>query len=168
MPEKLEQVLFEELKIIKSKRKKTNPKDGYKNPTNLFGIALSGGGVRSATINLGVLEVFNKCGILKLADYLSTVSGGGYIGGYVHAKLKGGLNDAYDKLFSGDDIKYLKEHGDYLIPGEGIRKTFNRFRFGGAFLFSVLMNWVWALSLFSLILCFLQGLFSAMPASDNF
>jgi hypothetical protein len=76
MPDKLEEVFFEELRLIESKRKKTNPEDCYKNPFNLFGIALSGGGIRSATLNLGILEVFNKCSILKLADYLSIVSGG--------------------------------------------------------------------------------------------
>lgn len=163
----LEQILKDELEIIKTKRKLLHSADSSDNPTNLFGIALSGGGVRSATINLGILEVFNKCGILKLADYLSTVSGGGYIGSYIHARLKGGsTKDAYSKLFSGADIEYLKEHGDYLIPGKGFGKTCNRFKFGGAFLFSVLMNWVWALSLLFLILFFLQGLFSGL--SDSF
>lgn len=46
----------------------------------LVGLAFSGGGIRSATTNLGVLEVLRKTGILQCVDYLSTVSGGGYIG----------------------------------------------------------------------------------------
>ena len=44
---------------------------------SLFGIALSGGGIRSATLNLEFLQVLNDCGILKKADYLSTISGPG-------------------------------------------------------------------------------------------
>lgn len=76
-----EQVFKDELEIIKAKRNLLNFTDSSENPSDLFGIALSGGGIRSATLNFGILDVFNKCGILKLADYLSTVAGGGYIGG---------------------------------------------------------------------------------------
>ena len=56
----------------------------------LSGLALSGGGIRSATFNLGVLQALNRAGLLDRFDYLSTVSGGGYVGGYTadatHAK----------------------------------------------------------------------------------
>ena len=84
----LNDIIQRELQLIASKRKNRNPQDDYEQPEkNLFGIALSGGGIRSATINLGILEILNKVGILPKADYLSTVSGGGYIGGYIHAKL---------------------------------------------------------------------------------
>ena len=48
---------------------------------NLVGLALSGGGIRSATFSLGVMQRLAKEGWLKHVDYLSTVSGGGYIGG---------------------------------------------------------------------------------------
>src|SRR5262245_38530249 len=47
---------------------------------NLTGLALSGGGVRSAAFCLGALQALHQCGVLKRVDYLSTVSGGGYIG----------------------------------------------------------------------------------------
>ncbi len=57
-------------------------KNGLKPPAddNLAGLCISGGGVRSATLGLGLLQAFIKKGILKKFDYLSTVSGGGYIG----------------------------------------------------------------------------------------
>jgi hypothetical protein len=45
-----------------------------------IGLALSGGGIRSATFNLGVLQALAQLDILRRFDYLSTVSGGGYIG----------------------------------------------------------------------------------------
>jgi hypothetical protein len=48
--------------------------------TGLVGLALSGGGVRSATFNLGLLQSLAKNKVLQYCDYLSTVSGGGYIG----------------------------------------------------------------------------------------
>lgn len=46
----------------------------------LTGLALSGGGIRSAAFALGVLHSLLKRQILYRLDYLSTVSGGGYIG----------------------------------------------------------------------------------------
>ena len=44
------------------------------------GLCLSGGGIRSATFGLGVLQALAKNDLLARFDYLSTVSGGGYIG----------------------------------------------------------------------------------------
>jgi len=47
----------------------------------MIGVALSGGGVRSASFSLGVLQALHAAGKFKgTIDYLSTVSGGGYIG----------------------------------------------------------------------------------------
>ena len=43
----------------------------------LIGLSFSGGGIRSATTNLGIAQALSRMGILRLADYLSTVSGGG-------------------------------------------------------------------------------------------
>lgn len=50
-------------------------------------VCLSGGGVRSATFALGVLQGLAHTGVLRTVDYLSTVSGGGYIGGWLTAWL---------------------------------------------------------------------------------
>lgn len=46
---------------------------------NLKGVCFSGGGIRSATFNLGILQAIAAQGKLGAIDYLSTVSGGGYI-----------------------------------------------------------------------------------------
>ena len=56
-------------------------------PTALAGIALSGGGVRSATFCLGVLQALQERGVLRVFDYISTVSGGGFVGGWWSAWL---------------------------------------------------------------------------------
>lgn len=48
--------------------------------TKLIGLALSGGGIRSAAFALGVVESLGTGNVLKTIDYISTVSGGGYIG----------------------------------------------------------------------------------------
>jgi hypothetical protein len=55
--------------------------------TETSAICLSGGGIRSATFALGVLQGLAHAGVLGSIDYLSTVSGGGYIGGWFTAWL---------------------------------------------------------------------------------
>ncbi len=54
----------------------------------LQGICFSGGGIRSATFNLGVLQGLAKLGMLNRFDYLSSVSGGGYIHQWFAAWIK--------------------------------------------------------------------------------
>ncbi|ABD08529.1 conserved hypothetical protein [Rhodopseudomonas palustris HaA2] len=49
-------------------------------PDYRAGLSLSGGGIRAATVALGVLEGLASRGLLQRIHYLSTVSGGGYIG----------------------------------------------------------------------------------------
>lgn len=46
------------------------------------GLTLSGGGTRSAAFCLGILQSLYEHEVLNCFDYLSTVSGGGYIGSY--------------------------------------------------------------------------------------
>ena len=47
------------------------------------GLAISGGGIRSASFGLGILQAFYRGGLLRFCDYLSTVSGGSYVGAFV-------------------------------------------------------------------------------------
>ena len=54
---------------------------------DLVGLALSGGGIRSASFNLGILQGLESRNALWLFDYLSTVSGGGFIGAWWSAWL---------------------------------------------------------------------------------
>jgi hypothetical protein len=77
-------------------------------PRDLSGIALSGGGIRSASFCLGVLQALSYAGWLKKIDYLSTVSGGGYIGGsltwLLHKKWCGA---------KGEDLPFGLERRDF-------------------------------------------------------
>ncbi len=54
----------------------------------LVGIAYSGGGIRSATINLGITQALHKRGVFDHVDYMSTVSGGGYLGSSISALMR--------------------------------------------------------------------------------
>jgi hypothetical protein len=52
------------------------------------GMCFSGGGIRSATFNLGILQGLARLELLGKFDYLSTVSGGGYIHQFLAAWIK--------------------------------------------------------------------------------
>ena len=63
---------------------------GTSSDAPLVGLALSGGGIRSACFGLGVLQALHKLKLFKHLDYVSTVSGGGYIGGWLQAAIANG------------------------------------------------------------------------------
>jgi len=48
----------------------------------VVGVALSGGGIRSATFCLGLFQALARQKLVRRIDYLSTVSGGGYFGSF--------------------------------------------------------------------------------------
>jgi choline dehydrogenase-like flavoprotein len=52
-------------------------------PRDAVGLALSGGGIRSATFALGVLQALAERNRLRDVDLLSTVSGGGFTGSFL-------------------------------------------------------------------------------------
>ncbi len=91
------------------------------------GMALSGGGIRSATFNLGLLQAMERYRVLKNIDYLSTVSGGGYIGScltwFMSVQQWGfpfGTRRADHNSFGGRVLAWIRAHGKYLTPGKGL------------------------------------------------
>lgn len=85
----------------------------------LIGLALSGGGIRSATFCLGLLRGLAQRGLLKRFDYLSTVSGGGYIGAmFARLVCVLGIDRAQALLARSDSIplSWLRRYGRYLAP----------------------------------------------------
>jgi hypothetical protein len=54
----------------------------------------SGGGIRSASFALGVLQGLARFGVLGQFHYLSTVSGGGYVGSWLSAWRHHARSDA--------------------------------------------------------------------------
>ena len=106
---------------------------GLLEPT--VGLALSGGGIRSATFSLGLLRSLSQARLVHRVDYLSTVSGGGYAGAFycslfVPQRLRGTaysqdtLDDVAGKLGADvlgssrgqDGIARLRQGGYYLTP----------------------------------------------------
>ena len=85
----------------------------------LVGLSFSGGGIRSATFNLGILEALKESGILRHVDYLSTVSGGGYIGGWLVANAKRRGYWIRREADWRESIKFLRDYSNYLSPHLG-------------------------------------------------
>jgi len=91
-------------------------------PIGLAALALSGGGVRSATFNLGVLQRLHELGILQKLDYLSTVSGGGYIGSSLIAYATAAPQETFpfpkrrrDQPGEGLVLRHLRQSSSYLV-----------------------------------------------------
>jgi hypothetical protein len=108
----------------------------------LRGLCFSGGGIRSATFNLGILQGMAKKNLLRQFDYCSSVSGGGYIHQWLAAWIKReealhadglktpGLDavcqhlipqpDAGCDPLPPDPIRWLRRYSNYLTPQMGL------------------------------------------------
>lgn len=109
------------------------------------GLALSGGGVRSATFNAGVLSSLSRHGIMKYVDYLSTVSGGGYVGACYSSSVnryepeKDSVKNVFERPVADEDttvMGWLRAHGKYLISEPG----FSGWTLGASILASISLN----------------------------
>jgi hypothetical protein len=89
-------------------------------PHNLIGLAFSGGGIRSATFNLGILQGLQELDLLRHIDYLSTVSGGGFIGSWLVANVRRSAHWLGRLTDWSDSIAHLRAHSNYLAPRTGI------------------------------------------------
>jgi len=147
-PATFETVLKLELDEIQQSRRRRTPEvnatplassDPYSTAgdAQLFGVAFSGGGIRSATFNLGILQALAEMDMLRWVDYLSTVSGGGYIGSWLAAWIKRTeskspatpvgevehrLSPQESARFSGEPvnpIQFLRRYSNYLTPRLG-------------------------------------------------
>jgi hypothetical protein len=101
---------------------------------NLTGMCMSGGGIRSAAVNLGVTQALDslspsgRSDVIDSLDYLSTVSGGNYIGTSICAGMMqpqgatGALPAArYPHETKTDgaetpETRHLRDHSSYLMP----------------------------------------------------
>jgi hypothetical protein len=86
---------------------------------NLVGVSFSGGGIRSATFNLGILQGLQELDLLRQIDYISTVSGGGFIGSWLVANVCR-TRHWLGRLMNWDEsIDHLRRYSNYLAPRLG-------------------------------------------------
>ena len=132
----LHEKTFEPADVIEAEREHLDLKD-----KKVSGLAISGGGIRSASFGLGVMQALVSNDKLSKMDYMSTVSGGGYLGSALTWALhQGGKNsgttpDTFplgkrgthrdkdtvlqnDPLDEDDNklLDFIRQHGSYLAP----------------------------------------------------
>ncbi len=128
----------------------------------LSALCISGGGIRSATFALGALQALADHRILDQFDYLSTVSGGGYIGSWLTAWIKraGGLGNVIPQLRSKvehvpdsgvDPIQHLREYNNYLSPQMGFFSA-DTWTLAATVGRNILLNWLVLVPLLMLVL----------------
>lgn len=85
----LEQVIEAEHVELQKRWQQLAGDDGERSVEGgLFGLAFSGGGIRSASLNLGLVQALHRAGVFEHVDYLSTVSGGGYVGSSISVSMR--------------------------------------------------------------------------------
>jgi hypothetical protein len=149
-PLSFEQVLAEEFRLLHPAEPAPAPADALRAHADAQHAALcfSGGGVRSASFNLGVLQGLAEAGILDTVDYLSTVSGGGYIGGWFSAwRLRARQRaepEPCNQLTSGTEpqaVARLREFIKFLDPRTGWLGA-DTWTLGGTIVRNLLVTWL--------------------------
>ncbi|MEK6335347.1 MAG: hypothetical protein AABM67_10390 [Acidobacteriota bacterium] len=109
--------------------------------------------LRSATFNLGVLQGLARCGLLDKFDYLSTVSGGGFIGSWLTAWIHregGNIRAVAHKLASSpeDPLKpepeplyRVRVSAKYLSPAPGLF-SMDKFTLLAVYFINLILNWL--------------------------
>lgn len=129
--------------------------------THAVALALSGGGIRSATLSLGVLVALARRGLLPQFDYLSTVSGGGYLGSFLTAYLNSsadlpaplplGLRSSelpfLREAGEAEALRHIRHHSKYLAMGSFA----DRARMAGAQLYGMALNGIGVVFLAALL-----------------
>lgn len=92
---------------------KEKEKLGLKSAECTTGLSLSGGGIRSASFGLGVIQALLEHGVMQKIDYLSTVSGGGYIG----------TSLTWNRYLATDPNSFFNQPNPFGVKGQGVRSA---------------------------------------------
>jgi hypothetical protein len=118
-------------------------------PTELAALCLSGGGIRSATFALGAMQGLARFNLLGHFHYLSTVSGGGYIGSWLTAwrslhsdkSVFEALNAAEREGRDRPQIAGLRADSNYLTPTLGLLSA-DTWTVIALYVRNLLLNWL--------------------------
>ncbi len=128
-------------------------------------LCLSGGGIRSAAFGLGVLQGLARKRLLARMHYLSTVSGGGYIGAWLsswihrhidgvrgtESELAASVTSPADTTSTAHPVQQLRRYSNYLSPRVGLMSP-DTWTLVATFFRNLLANWLVLLPLLLLLL----------------
>lgn len=118
----------------------------------LAALCLSGGGIRSASFALGILQGLAKYKLLSEFNYLSTVSGGGYIGSWLSALRHHVKNDrvvfealggrSEDAILGREvpQVEHLRKYSNFLTPKLGALSG-DTWTLASLYVRNLLLNW---------------------------
>ncbi|MBX9647950.1 MAG: patatin-like phospholipase family protein [Xanthobacteraceae bacterium] len=170
-------VLLDEFQVISERRRVIEDKDATISEAQLLGhshvcvrtkllryrelvheagdvsaLCLSGGGIRSAAFALGVVQGLAAKQVLHRFDYLSTVSGGGYLGGFLTAwvarsgykAVREDLDNTrpleFDEMGFHSPIDHLRRYSSYLAPRRALFSS-DMLTIGVIYVRNLLLNW---------------------------
>ena len=162
---------------------------------NRTALCISGGGIRSAAFGLGVIQAFasHQTGsgaaepmaqksLLAKFNYLSTVSGGGYIGSWLTTWVR---RQGYEKVWldlvrmpkddldpgrEPDAVRWLRGHSSYLTPQVGLTSP-DTLTDIAILLRNLLLNWLLLLPAICaglIVMKIIALLIFALSAAENF
>jgi hypothetical protein len=150
-----------------------------KKPTAL---CFSGGGIRSGTFALGLLQGLARHNLLKQFHYLSTVSGGGYIGSWLSAwihrhptGLSGVTTDLANTTPASkvdpdrEPIRFLRRYSSFITPKVGFLSA-DTWTFVAIYLRNLLLNWMVFIPLLLSVLTlprFIVSITTTTPAPES-
>lgn len=134
-------------------------------PEPTVALCISGGGIRSATFALGAVQGLAKAEMLQRFDYVSTVSGGGYLGGWLSAwcarkdqgiaQVSAALKAALDKPSATGDqvdpVAHLRAYNSYLSPKLGFMSD-DTWSLAATIVRNMALNWLVTLPLLCAVL----------------
>jgi len=142
----------------------------HRNGVRRSALCFSGGGIRSATFGLGLVQGIARHRMLDRFDYLSTVSGGGYLGGWLTAWIyrerqrpldpRQALQEVESQLRSLPDsplepgpepLQYLRSYSRYMSPKLGLLSA-DTWTLFAIFLRNLFLNWLVLLPLLAAVL----------------
>jgi hypothetical protein len=150
--------------------------DNDKAQPPLSALCLSGGGIRSATFNLGVLQALARHKLLPEFDYLSSVSGGGYIASWLQAWIHrqqqgtGCAKEVFEQLGEHTDkpvnplapepkpVDHLRQFSNYLTPRLGLFSG-DTWTAAATILRNLLLNWLVIVPLLAALIVIPQGVY---------
>jgi hypothetical protein len=128
---------------------------------DLAALCLSGGGIRSASFGLGVLQSLARFGLLGQFHYLSTVSGGGYIGSWLSAwrsseddeHVFAGLTAMHVEGREPSQVRSIRANSNFITPTLGLLSA-DTWTVVAVYVRNLILNWLLFLPLLTGILLF--------------